>query len=146
MRTWLIRVFRWTLILFLVLFAAYAAQYTYRAVAYHGDNVSFASCPSPLIYGEDDGCVTGLQRLLDAEPPHASLQRDGMFGPLTLAATRQFQASHGLQVTGKADSVTVGILEQHAPDPGSLPIAAVLLTTAIMGAVILTRKLITGAG
>jgi peptidoglycan hydrolase-like protein with peptidoglycan-binding domain len=121
----------------------YAGRYAYRTVVYHGDNVSFTSCPAPLIYGENDGCVAALQRLLDVDLPHAGLHHDGIFGQETLLATREFQSAHGLQVTGKADRGTLQVLKDLAPEPGSLPVAAILLTTAIMGAALLGRRFLT---
>jgi hypothetical protein len=117
----------------------YTGRYTYRSVVYRGDNVSFTSCPAPLIYGENDVCVAALQRLLDADLPHAGLHHDGIFGRKTLGATREFQSSHNLQVTGKADPGTLQILKDLAPEPGSLPVAAILLTAAIMGTVLLGK-------
>ena len=142
MRAWPVRLLWSILILFLALFMTYAVRYAYRAVVYHGDNVSFTSCPAPLIDGENDGCVAGLQRLLDADLPSAGLHPDGIFGPETLAATREFQSSHNLQVTGKADPGTLGVLKALAPEPGSLPAAAILLTTAIMGTALLGAALV----
>jgi peptidoglycan hydrolase-like protein with peptidoglycan-binding domain len=130
------------LALFLTLFTLYAGNYAYRAVAYHGDNVSFTSCPAVLIHGEQDPCVAALQRLLDAEPPYASIHHDGIFGSETLAATREFQSRHYLPVTGKADPATIEILKKLAPDPGSLPVAALLISVAMVGTVLLGRKII----
>jgi peptidoglycan hydrolase-like protein with peptidoglycan-binding domain len=143
MRAWPVRLLWSILILFLALFATYAGRYAYRSVVYRGDNVSFTSCPAPLIYGENDGCVAALQRLLDADLPHAGLRHDGIFGHKTLAATREFQSRHDLQVTGKADPGTLGVLKDLAPEPGSLPVAAILLTAAIMGTVLLGRRILT---
>ena len=143
MRAWPVRLLWSILILFLALFATYAGRYAYRSVVYRGDNVSFTSCPAPLSYGENDGCVAALQRLLDADLPHAGLRHDGIFGHKTLAATREFQSRHDLQVTGKADPGTLGVLKDLAPEPGSLPVAAILLTAAIMGTVLLGRRILT---
>ena len=143
MRAWPVRLLWSILILFLALFATYAGRYAYRSVVYRGDNVSFTSCPAPLIYGENDGCVAALQRLLDADLPHAGLRHDGIFGHKTLVATREFQSRHDLQVTGKADPGTLGVLKDLAPEPGSLPVAAILLTAAIMGTVLLGRRILT---
>jgi peptidoglycan hydrolase-like protein with peptidoglycan-binding domain len=142
MRAWPVRLLWSILILFLALFMTYASRYAYGSVVYHGDNVSFTSCPAPLIYGENDGCVAGLQRLLDADLPHAGLRHDGIFGYKTLAATREFQSRHDLQVTGKADPGTLGVLKDLTPEPGSLPVAAILLTASIMGAVLLARRIL----
>ncbi len=143
MRAWPVRLLWSILILFLALFMTYAGGYAYRSVVYRGDNVSFTSCPVPLSYGENDGCVAALQRLLDADLPHAGLRHDGIFGRKTLAATRDFQSRHDLQVTGNADPGTLGVLKDLAPEPGSLPVAAILLTAAIMGTVLLGRRILT---
>lgn len=143
MRAWPVRLLWSILILFLALFMTCAGRYAYRAVVYHDDNVSFTSCPAPLIYGENDECVAALQRLLDADLPPAGLYHDGIFGRKTLAATREFQSSHNLQVTGKADPGTLQVLKDLAPEPGSLPVAAILLTTAIMGTALLARRFLT---
>jgi hypothetical protein len=145
MRAWPVRLLWSVLILFLALFMTYTCRYTYRAVVFRGDNVSFTSCPAPLIYGENDGCVAALQRLLDAEPPYAGIHHDGIFGQQTLMATREFQSLHGLQVTGKADPGTLDVLKDLTPETGSLPIAALLLTASIMGAVLLVRRITAAA-
>jgi hypothetical protein len=139
MRAWPVRLLWSILVLFLALFMTCTGRYAYRSVVYHGDNVSFTSCPVPLIYGENDVCVARLQRLLDADLPHAGLHHDGIFGHKTLAATREFQSSHNLQVTGKADPATLQILKALAPEPGSLPVAAILLTAAIIGTILLGK-------
>ncbi len=142
MRAWPARLLWSVLILFLALFMTYAGRYAYRSVVYRGDNVSFTACPVPLIYGENDGCVAALQRLLDAETPYAGIHHDGIFGQQTLVATREFQSVHGLQVTGKADPGTLQVLTDLAPETGSLPLAAFLLTASIMGAALLVRRIL----
>ena len=74
----------------------YSGIYAYQAVARYGDNVSFTSCPAVIAYAQEGPCVAALQRLLNADPPRAGIYHDGIFGPQTLAATRQFQSRHGL--------------------------------------------------
>jgi hypothetical protein len=120
----------------------YAGRYAYRSVVYRGDNVSFAACPVPLIYGENDGCVAALQRLLDAESPHAGIRHDGIFGQETLLATREFQSMNNVEVTGKAGPETTRVLMESAPKPGSLPVSAALLTAGILGIVLVGRKVL----
>jgi peptidoglycan hydrolase-like protein with peptidoglycan-binding domain len=142
MRAWPVRLSWSILVLFLALFMTYAGRYAYRSVVYRGDNVTFTSCPAPLAYGENGGCVAALQRLLDADLPHAGLHHDGIFGPETLAATREFQSRHDLQGDGKADPGTLQVLKDLAPEPGSLPVAAILLTASIMGTVLLGRRIL----
>jgi putative chitinase len=50
---------------------------------------------------------------LGAEPP---LTSDGSFGPVTAAAVRAFQQTHGLQADGKIDPQTVAAIEQALND------------------------------
>lgn len=140
MRAWPVRLLWSILVLFLALFMTYAGRYAYRSVVYRGDDISFTSCPAPLFYGENDGCVAALQRLLDAEPPYAGIRHDGLFGQETLLATREFQSVNNLEVTGKAGPETIRVLMESAPDPGSLPVSAALLTAGILGIVLACRK------
>jgi len=68
--------------------------------------------------------------LLNADPPHAGIYHDGIFGPQTLAATRQFQVGHGLPANGKAGAGTITVLGQLAPAPRPVPVAAALMTVS----------------
>jgi peptidoglycan hydrolase-like protein with peptidoglycan-binding domain len=129
--------FWWALIVFVPLLAVYSGIYAYQAVARYGDDVSFTSCPAVITYYQEGPCVAALQRLLDADPPHAGIYHDGIFGPQTLAATRQFQASHGLPANGRAGAGTIKVLSQLAPAPRPVPVAATLLTVALTGIVVL---------
>src|SRR5437868_14322251 len=125
-----LRVFWWALIVFVPMMAIFSGTYAYQAVAHYGDDVSFTSCPAVIAYYQEGPCVAALQRLLNADPPHAGIYHDGIFGPQTLAATRQFQASHGLPPNGKAAAGTIKVLSQLAPAPRPVPVAAALLTLA----------------
>ena len=107
--------FWWALIVFVPLMTMYSGTYAYQAVARYGDDVSFTSCPAVIAYGQEGPCVAALQQLLNADPPHAGIYHDGIFGPQTLAATRQFQSSHGLPANGKAVAGTITVLGQLAP-------------------------------
>lgn len=49
---------------------------------------------------------TMLQVIAEADPSHASLIPDGIYGPETLAAVSDFQRKHGLPVTGVTDQAT----------------------------------------
>jgi len=129
--------FWWALIVFVPLLTVYSGIYAYQAVARYGDDVSFTSCPAVITYYQEGPCVAALQRLLDADPPHAGIYHDGIFGPQTLAATRQFQASHGLPANGRAGAGTIKVLSQLAPAPRPVPVAATLLTVALTGIVVL---------
>ena len=93
--------FWWALIVFVPLLTVYSGIYAYQAVARYGDDVSFTSCQFVIAYGQEGPCVAALQRLLNADPPRAGIYHDGIFGPQTLAATRQFQSRHGLPANGK---------------------------------------------
>jgi peptidoglycan hydrolase-like protein with peptidoglycan-binding domain len=90
------------------------------------------------VNGHQEGpCVAALQQLLNADPPHAGIYHDGIFGPQTLAATRQFQSGHGLPASGRADAGTITVLGQLAPAPRPIPVATALLTVALTGMVLL---------
>ena len=81
--------------------------------------------------------AAALQQLLNADPPHAGIYHDGIFGPQTLAATRQFQSGHGLPANGRADAGTIQLLGQLAPAPRPVPIAAALMTVSLAGIIVL---------
>ena len=128
-----LRMFWWALIVFVPLVTIYSGTYAYQAVARYGDNVSFTSCPAVIAYPQEGPCVAALQRLLNADPPYAGIYHDGIFGPQTLAATRQFQSGHGLPASGRADAGTIALLGQLAPAPRPVPVAAGLMTVALTG-------------
>ena len=132
-----LRVFWWTLIVFVPVMAIFSGIYAYQAVARYGDDVSFASCPAVIAYPQEGPCVAALQQLLNADAPHAGIYHDGIFGPQTLAATRQFQSSHGLPASGKADAGTIQLLGRLAPAPRPVPVAAGLMTVALTGIIVL---------
>ena len=129
--------FWWALIVFVPLLTIYSGTYAYQAATRYGDDVSFTSCPAVIAYYQEGPCVAALQRLLNADPPYAGIYHDGIFGPQTLAATRQFQAGHGLPPNGKAGAETTKVLSQLAPAPRPVPVAAALLTLALAGMVVL---------
>ena len=132
-----LRMFWWALIVFVPLLTIYSGTYAYQAVARYGDDVSFTSCPAVIAYPQEGPCVAALQQLLNADPPHAGIYHDGIFGPQTLAATRQFQSRHGLPANGRAGAGTIKMLSQLAPAPRPVPVAATLLTVALTGIVVL---------
>ena len=115
----------------------YSGIYAYQAATRYGDNVSFTSCPAVIAYPQEGPCVAALQRLLNADPPRAGIYHDGIFGPQTLAATRQFQSRHGLPANGQAEAGTIKVLRQLAPAPRPVPVAATLLTLTLTGMVVL---------
>jgi len=129
--------FWWTLIVFVPVMAIFSGIYAYQAVARYGDDVSFASCPAVIAYPQEGPCVAALQQLLNADAPHAGIYHDGIFGPQTLAATRQFQSGHGLPASGRADAGTIQLLGRLAPAPRPVPVAAGLMTVALTGVVVL---------
>ncbi|WP_317453483.1 peptidoglycan-binding domain-containing protein [Streptomyces sp. CBMA152] len=71
-------------------------------------------CPD-LAKGLAGPCVAALQQALNANG--ADLAVDGIDGPLTDRATRDFQASHGLVVDGIAGPVTKAVLTLSASVP-----------------------------
>jgi peptidoglycan hydrolase-like protein with peptidoglycan-binding domain len=132
-----LRIFWWTLIVFVPLLTIYSGNYAYQTVARYGDNVSFTSCPAVIAYPQEGPCVAALQRLLNADPPYAGIYHDGIFGPQTLAATLDFQSRYGLPGQGKADVATTRVLSRLAPAPRPVPVAATLLTLTLTGMVVL---------
>jgi peptidoglycan hydrolase-like protein with peptidoglycan-binding domain len=56
--------------------------------------------PLTVAKGSQGDTVKQLQRILNAKGASPALAVDGIFGPLTLAAVKAFQAKHGLQVDG----------------------------------------------
>ena len=52
--------------------------------------------------------IMKVQRALDKAGAH--LKADGYWGPMTMAAVRAFQKSHGLKVTGHLDHATLAKL------------------------------------
>ncbi len=132
-----LRAFWWALIVFVPLLTIYSGTYAYQTVARYGDDVSFTSCPVVIAYGQEGPCVAALQRLLNADPPYAGIYHDGIFGPQTLAATRQFQSSHALPANGKAGAGTMTVLGQLAPAPRPVPVAAALMTVSLAGIIVL---------
>ena len=132
-----LRMFWWALIVFVPMLTIYSGIYAYQAVARYGDDVSFTSCPVVIAYGQEGPCVAALQRLLNADPPRAGIYHDGIFGPQTLAATRQFQSRHGLPANGRAGAGTTTVLGRLAPAPRPVPVAAALMTVALAGIIVL---------
>jgi peptidoglycan hydrolase-like protein with peptidoglycan-binding domain len=130
--------FWWTLVLFVPLLAVFSGNYAYQAAMRYGDDVSFASCPAVIAYPQEGPCVAALQQLLNADPPYAGIYHDGIFGPQTLAATRQFQSRYGLPGHGQAGAATINVLRQLAPAPRPVPVAATLLTLTLTGIVVLS--------
>src|SRR5436305_6420145 len=135
-----LRIFWWALIVFVPLLTIFSGTYAYQAVARYGDDVSFTSCPAAIAYPQEGPCVAALQRLLNADPQHAGIYHDGIFGPQTLAATRQFQSRYGLPGQGKADVATTRVLSRLAPAPRPVPATATLLTLTLTGMVVLGLK------
>ena len=132
-----LRIFWWTLVVFVPLLAVFRGSDAYQAAMRYGDDVSFASCPAVIAYPQEGPCVAALQQLLNADPPYAGIYHDGIFGPQTLAATWQFQSRHGLPGQGQAGAATINVLRQLAPAPRPVPVAAALLTVTLTSMVVL---------
>jgi peptidoglycan hydrolase-like protein with peptidoglycan-binding domain len=66
--------------------------------------------------GDSGDAVRQAQRGL-RRTPDTSLVVDGEFGPLTEAATKQFQQSVGLPATGVVDDATWNLLPNGSPMP-----------------------------
>lgn len=63
-----------------------------------------ASCPDEILQGQVSGCVTELQKLLNAHG--AGLVVDGQFGANTLYAVREYQAATAIAVDGRVGPAT----------------------------------------
>jgi len=72
-----------------------------------------SACPADMSEGEDDGCVTELQELLNNHG--AGLTVDGDFGPDTLAAVENYQGTHNLSVDGIVGPETKASLDGSGP-------------------------------
>src|ERR1700749_2492746 len=135
MSTRSLRMFWWTLILFVPLLAIFSGNYAYQAAMRYGDDVSFASRLAVIADPQEGPCGAALQQLLNADPPYARIYHDGIFGPQTLAATQEFQSRHGLPGHGQAGAATIDVLRQLAPAPRPRPVAAPRLFPAPPGLV-----------
>ncbi|GAA5019970.1 peptidoglycan-binding protein [Kitasatospora paranensis] len=89
-------------------------------------NLNLPSCPSVVKQGENDGCVTELQTLLNQRG--AALTVDGDFGAATLAAVKAFQTAKGLGADGQVGSLTRAAL--YYVDP-AVPIDLGALTCPV---------------
>ncbi len=72
-------------------------------------------------YTDDNsnGYVTYLQQMLQHHGYYNDGEVDGVFGPITDAAVRQFQQDNGLTVDGWAGPITWGVLTgESSPDSG----------------------------
>lgn len=74
-----------------------------------------SACPADISYGQHSGCVTELQELLNKHGAHLAV--DGDFGPVTLAAVKSYQSSHGLSVDGIVGPKTKASLEGGSTPP-----------------------------
>jgi len=83
--------------------------------AMSGSGASLASCQGTLLEeGSTGPCVVVLQRRLN-QLIGAGLATDGIFGPLTQAAVRTFQAQQGITVDGIVGPVTWAHLVNPTP-------------------------------
>jgi len=85
-----------------------AALYGTSSTAASTINLLSSQCPANITEGEDDGCVTALQALLDDHG--ASIAVDGDFGANTLAAVESFQTAQGLSANGQVGPETKAAL------------------------------------
>ncbi|MBX7100808.1 MAG: peptidoglycan-binding protein [Myxococcaceae bacterium] len=86
----------------------------HHATATRRPNPAPAATPR-LERGTTGPDVARLQKLLNQRG--ADLTPDGLFGPLTDAAVRRFQSSHGLNDDGIVGPKTWAALRGHAPKP-----------------------------
>lgn len=88
-------------------------------------SLSSSQCPTDIVDGESDGCVSELQTLLNVHG--ASVPVDGVFGGATLAAVKIFQTNHGLSVDGIVGPNTKAALDSEG---SSVPTAVSLTSSA----------------
>jgi peptidoglycan hydrolase-like protein with peptidoglycan-binding domain len=77
-----------------------------------------------LAQGATGEAVRQLQQALSSAGIHVPGGVDGVFGPATASAVRDYQRSRRLTVTGRADAATLNALARHAPavtSPSSPP-------------------------
>jgi hypothetical protein len=85
------------------------------------------SRPTPVTPGEVD-IAWAQARLTDLN--YATGGADGVIGPLTRSAIRDFQDANNLVITGRLDAATLGILERDDVDPRPVPPERAALTAA----------------
>ena len=66
---------------------------------------------NPLSDTNDDGISGAQARLVNLG--YGTGEIDGQTGPMTLAALREFQANHELEVTGELDQATIAKLAEE---------------------------------
>lgn len=71
-------------------------------------------CGYHTVQGQQNGCVTRLQNLLNTKE-HAGLVVDGIFGSKTLAAVKRWQGNHDLVQDGKVGPKTKRSLGDRPP-------------------------------
>lgn len=64
---------------------------------------------------DTNGFVTYLQEMLQHQGYYTDGQVDGIFGPITDSAVRQFQQDNGLTVDGWVGPITWGVLTGETP-------------------------------
>jgi hypothetical protein len=95
-----------------------AATYSWRAISNWitklSSSVAFTGLPV-LSKGSAGDLVVWAQEHLYSGGYRVTI--DGMFGPGTRTAVKQFQSAHGLAVTGQVDTATWTALLRYAPAP-----------------------------
>ncbi|MEN3359681.1 MAG: hypothetical protein V7637_3663, partial [Mycobacteriales bacterium] len=94
-----------------------------------------ASCPTDIVQGQNSGCVTELQNLLNGHG--AGLTVDGDFGPATLHAVRTFQSGVAIAVDGRVGPITKSKLYASG---GAAPAAINLNSSSCPGNIVQGQK------
>ena len=102
-----------------------AALYGTATTAAPTINLESSQCPANIDEGEEDGCVTALQALLDDHG--ADIAVDGDFGANTLAAVEAFQSASNLQANGQVGPLTKAALYDNT---GGAPAALDMQSSA----------------
>ncbi|WP_411740982.1 peptidoglycan-binding domain-containing protein [Renibacterium salmoninarum] len=85
-----------------------------------------SSCPNLIEKGQNSGCVTRLQQLLNNNGAKRTV--DGGFGDGTFTAVKSYQSAHGLSADGIVGPNTKGALEGGPAPSDSAFLARSLIT------------------
>ncbi|MBN2361680.1 MAG: peptidoglycan-binding protein, partial [Deltaproteobacteria bacterium] len=96
-------------------------------------SISAASHGDCIKKGHEGASVKTVQHLLNAAGAHPPLAEDGMFGPKTDRAVRQFQASHGLKANGQVGPQMLKALQAGGSVEGEVTLRNRTAATAATG-------------
>jgi hypothetical protein len=116
--------------------AIFSGTYAYQAVARYGDDVSFTIVPGRDRLPQEGPCVAALQQLLNADPPHAGIYHDGIFGRRRWPPPGNSSPATACRPAGEPTAGTIRC-SASLPRPAPVPVAAALLTVTLASIVVL---------